>query len=91
MFPSRIASSCGPSSRPGTDTAMTFVANTATLRDFRRARDADEESAASSIGRPIVRVAPAIATRGGEFKFRRLILILLLVCCCVLNFGFVMK
>jgi len=55
---------------------MTFVAKAAALRVFKSVRDADEESAASRNGRPMERVAPAIATRGGEFNVRKLILLL---------------
>ena len=55
---------------------MTFVVKAATLSAFRSARDADDESVASRNGRAMDRVAPAIATRGGEFIDRRLMLML---------------
>ena len=55
---------------------MTFVVKAATLSAFRSARDADDESVASRNGRAMDRVAPAIATRGGEFIDRMLMLIL---------------
>ncbi len=54
---------------------MTFVAKAATLIDFKSARVEDDESAASRNGRPTARVAPAIATMGGEFNVRKLILL----------------
>ncbi len=54
---------------------MTFVAKAATLRDFKSARDADDVTAASRNGSPTARVAPAIATMGGEVNVRKLIIV----------------
>ena len=53
--PSLIASSWGPSNRPGIETLMQLVANAATLRVLSSVNDTDEEdSIPPSIGRPIL-------------------------------------
>lgn len=53
--PSLIASSWGPSNRPGIETLMQLVANAATLSVLSSVNDTDEEdSIPSSIGIPIL-------------------------------------
>ena len=53
--PSLIASSWGPSNRPGIDTLIQLQANAATLRVLSSVTDTDGEvNIPSSIGRPIL-------------------------------------
>ena len=52
--PSLIASSWGPSNRPGIETLIQFVANAATLSVLSSVNDTGEVNIPASIGRPIL-------------------------------------
>ena len=67
-LPDRMAASCGPSRRPGTETATRLVRKAKALAPL---RTASEAVASSRLGRPIKMAVPAAATKGGEFKPER--------------------